>query len=165
MAANPTFEQTPAKYLKTLSIIHFALVAGQMLFAIVALVQSKKIMINVRNPRDPLIFIVPLIAAGGFVASNVLFKKKVNEIGKTASLKIKLIDYQTALIIRFAALEGPSLLGIVAFLITGQLFFLVISGAIILYFIHIRPTKQSIEETLELNYQELGTFSQPDKVL
>jgi hypothetical protein len=47
-----------------------------MLFAIVALVQSKKIMINVRNPRDPLIFIVPLIAAGGFVASNVLFKKR-----------------------------------------------------------------------------------------
>jgi hypothetical protein len=54
--ANPNFEQTPAKYLKTLSIIHFALVAGQMLFAIVALVQSKKIMINVREPPRPAYF-------------------------------------------------------------------------------------------------------------
>jgi hypothetical protein len=165
MAPNPNQQITPATYLRTISIIHVALIAGQVLFAIVALVQTRKLIINVRYMRDPLLFVIPLAAVSGFIASNALFKKKVSEIDKTASLKTKLMAYQGALIIRFACLEAPSLFGIVVFLITGQLLFLLISAAIILYFIYVKPSKQNIQDDLQLSYQELNAFSQPNDVL
>ena len=62
--------------------------------------------------------------------------------------------YQTALIIRCAFSEGASLLGIVAFLITGNLVYLLLTGLNIIYFIWIRPTKQKIEDELNLGYEE-----------
>lgn len=165
MAGNPNIQQTPATYLRTCAIIHLALTIGQVLFAIVAIFQSKKIMINVRNIHDPLLYLVPLFAVSGSVLGNVLYKSKVNSIPKTDSLKGKLTAYQSAMIIRFALLEGPSLFGIVAFMLTGELFFLIVSAMLIIYFIYLKPTKSSIQDALDFSYQEQDAFNQPDKVL
>lgn len=62
--------------------------------------------------------------------------------------------YQSATIVRLALLEGPSLFGIVGFLLTGNLIFLGISGALIACFIYQRPTRQKIEDDLNLSYEE-----------
>jgi len=86
--------------------------------------------------------------------SNFMFKKQLDLAVAKSSLNEKLGGYQTALIIRFALLEGPSLFGIVSYLLSGNLLFLAISGLIILYFITIRPTRDKVETDLNLDYQE-----------
>ncbi|OOQ61021.1 hypothetical protein [Mucilaginibacter pedocola] len=165
MQPNPALELTPAKFLQRITIIHLALVAGQILVAIVALVQTDKLVINVRYMNDPLLFVVPIAAMGGFIGSNVLYKKKISEINRNTALKSKLTAYITVFIIRMAVLEGASLLGIVAFLVTGQLLFLLISAAIIIYSVALRPTKQKVEDVLEMDFKEKMAFGQGDRVL
>jgi hypothetical protein len=155
---NRNVNQTPQGYLKTISIIHLALLAGQVMFGIVAFIQIGKIQIDIKNNNDPFLFLVPLLAVGGFIASNLMFKQQLNSSIKKDSLNGKLMGYQTALIIRCALLEGPSLFGIVTYLITGNCLFLIISGLLMLYFISIRPTRVKIENDLNLTYEEKTAF-------
>nr|WP_294942857.1 hypothetical protein [uncultured Mucilaginibacter sp.] len=166
MHSNVNLPQTPATFLRTITIIHLALGAGQVLFGVVVLSLSNRIIINVRDTHDPMVYLVPLLAVTCFFLSNFMFKKVLSSAIKPEStLRQKLMYYQTALIIRLALLEGPSLFGIVAFFLTGSLFFLLISGFLVCYFIYIRPTKDNIEETLELSYEEKEVFNRRDEYL
>ena len=144
-------QQSP---LKTITIIHMALMAGQVLFAIVALTITQKTTFNVKYSGDPLLYIVPVIAIAGFLASDYLFKQQIELARTRDTLQSKLMAYQTALIIRCALLEGASLFGIVATLRSGNLFFMMISVSIILYFISFRPTKEKAKSLLKLSYEE-----------
>jgi hypothetical protein len=166
MPSNVNLPQTPATFLRNITIIHLALAAGQVLFGAVVLSISKRIIINVRDTHDPMVYLVPLLAITCFILSNFLFKKVLSTaIKPDSTLRQKLLYYQTALIIRLALLEGPSLFGIVAFFLTGSLFFLLISAFLVGYFIYIRPTKGNIEEVLELNYEEKEVFSRREEYL
>ncbi|MGZ3756913.1 MAG: hypothetical protein ACXVAY_04760 [Mucilaginibacter sp.] len=151
--------QTPQSYLKVISIIHLALFAGQTMFAIVAFFLVGKTQIDIKNNNDPLLFLVPILAIGGFIASNLMFKQQLNSSTNRDALKDKLMGYQTELIIRFALLEAPSLFGIGSYLLTGNFLFLIISGLLMLYFISIRPTRVKIENDLNLTYDEKTAFS------
>ncbi|AYL96923.1 hypothetical protein [Mucilaginibacter celer] len=144
--------QSAAALVKTTIIIHLALTAGQILFAVVTFLIPKKPATGHSN--DMLIFIVPTLAVSCFAAGHLLFKKLLSNINSQSPLKAKLISYQSATIIRLALLEGPSLFAIVSFLITGNMVFIGIAGLIILYFIYLRPTRQKIEDDLNLGYDE-----------
>lgn len=157
--------QTPKTFLKTISIIHLALIAGQVLFAITALGIKTKHQTDVRNSNEVFMFIVPLLALAGFVAGQLLFKQQVNKLSGETSLKEKIKGYQGAVIVRFALLEGPSLFAIAAFLMTKNLLFLLVSGVIILYFISLRPTKERTENDLNLSFEEKLTFGREDEIL
>jgi hypothetical protein len=157
--------QTPKTFLKTLSIIHLALIAGQVLFAITALGIKTKHQTDVKNSNEAFMFIVPLLALAGFVAGHMLFKQQVNKLSGETSLKEKIKGYQGAVIVRFALLEGPSLFAIVAFLLTKNLLFLLVSALIILYFISLRPTKEKTENDLNLSYEEKLNFDKEDESL
>ena len=165
MLSNHDYEKPLAYYLKSIVIIHLALTTGQILFAVVSVLTTKKIIVNVRFMDDPLVYIVPVFAAVGFTAANILYRKKVGNIDKTKSIEGKLKDYQTAFIIRCAALEVPSFFAIVAFLITGIVFFLLVSVLTIVYFFYIKPTREKISEALGLNHYEKQLFGQRDTVL
>ena len=143
--------QSAAALVKTTIIIHMALAAGQILFAAVTFLIQKP---STGTNNDMLIFIVPAITVTSFAAGHLLFKKLIGNINSQSPLKAKLISYQSATLIRLALLEGPSLFAIVSFLITGKLVFIGIAAAIILYFIYLRPTKQKIEDDLNLGYDE-----------
>ena len=155
---NLPVNQTPQGYLKTISIIHLALLAGQVMFAIITFIQVGKTQIDIKNSNDPFLFAVPILAIGGFIASNLMFKQQLSSSLNKDTPNDKLMGYQTALIIRLALLEGPSLFGIVTYLITGNFLFLIISGLLMLYFISIRPTKVKIENDLNLSYEEKTEF-------
>ncbi|CAN5436190.1 hypothetical protein BH09BAC6_BH09BAC6_28740 [soil metagenome] len=149
---------TPATFLRTNTIIHLALAAGQLLFGIIAFLKTANQYFDLKNTGDPLFFIVPMVAIGGFAVGNFLFKKALITIAVQDQLNEKLKVYQSALITRAAMLEGPSLFGIVCFMITGNLFFLAIPGVIVLYFLTLWPTKQKMENDLDLTYEEKMEF-------
>jgi hypothetical protein len=156
---------TPEGFIKSISVIHLALLAGQVVFGIVAFGQSGKAYFGIRNTGDVLIFIVPVVAIAGFLAAYVLFQQQLIALRSKASLGEKIIGYQTALIVRFALLEGPSLLAIVAYLANGNLFYLAIAGLLVFYFISLRPTLEKVENDLELNFTERIEFLDNDEVI
>jgi len=146
---------------KTITIIHAALTLGQVMFGVVAFLQIGKSGINM-NTDDSFLFVAPLLAISCFIAGNLVFKQQLNNIAKKDTLKEKLMSYQAALITRYALLEGPSLFGIVCYMLTGNFLFLLISGLIVLYFITIRPTKTKIDNDLNLSYQDQIEFDRTD---
>jgi hypothetical protein len=154
---------TPEGFLKSISIIHLALLAGQVIFSIVAYAQSEKIYFGIHNMDSVFIYIVPLVAVGGFMIGYLTFKKQLVDIRSKSSLGEKIIAYQTALITRYALLEGPSLLAIVIYLQSGNLFFLAIAGLLMMYFLFLRPTMEKVENDLDLNFTERIEFLDKDE--
>ncbi|WP_121811596.1 hypothetical protein [Mucilaginibacter kameinonensis] len=162
MISKQAQNQSPAAIVKTLPIIHLALVAGQTLFVAVTFIIPKNPVKSAGN--DMLIYIAPILAVTCFIAGHFLFLKLLGNIKSDSTLKDKLMAYQSATIVRLALLEGPSLFSIVGFLLTGNMIFLGITGAIIAYFIYLRPTRQKIEDDLSLSYEEKAELDGTGKV-
>lgn len=145
----------------TLKIIHIALFAGQLLFAVVAFVVNKNsIHLDIKNTSNDVFFlIVPPFAVSCIVLGTFLFKKQINQGPQNGnafsdSLSDKIKRYQTAFIQRAALMEGPSLFGIVIFLRTGNLLYIIISGCIMAYYLSLRPTIDTVADALQLSYEE-----------
>jgi len=145
---------TPKTFLKTIKIIYLALLTGQLLFFVVAFTQTPRHKFALDFSDDPLVLVVPLMAVMSFILSNILFRQQLGIAVNQTTLSGKLTSYQTASIIRFAVIEGTSLFSIVAFLISGNLFFAAIFGLLILMFIVNHPSKDKVENDLNLSYEE-----------
>ncbi|GAB3903095.1 hypothetical protein [Mucilaginibacter boryungensis] len=148
----------PRLFFKLLTIIYFALLAGQLLFGATAFAITQAKGFNLTT-RDPLVLVVPITTLGCFVAGSIVYKQLLNLAANKSTLNEKLMCYQSAFIARLALLEGPSLFGIVAYLLSGNLFFLAISGLIVLNFIAIKPTRDKVGTDLNLDYQEKAEIS------
>lgn len=165
MDNNINSRPTPQGFLRSISIIHLALLSGQVIFGIVAYAQSARVFFGIHNMDDMFIFIVPVVAIGGFMAGYLIFKQQLIIIRSKKPLGEKMISYQTALIMRYALLEGPSLLAIVAYLLNGNLFYLIVAGLLMLYFLFLRPTMEKVENDLDLNFNEELEFLDEDETV
>jgi len=154
---NKQNQPLPNPYLKTISIIHIALTIGQLLFASLAFIKNGSTKFEL-NLNDTFFIVEVILVTSSVIASNFLFKQNLDKARQQTEVSGKLTRYQSALIIRYALLEGPSLFGIVVYMITGNVFFLAISSALILYFLFLRPTKQMIKDDLQLSYDEAETL-------
>lgn len=151
-----SIRQSPRNALKTTKLIHLALLAGQVMFAIVAFSISNKQLSFVTKDKenDIFLYLVPLFAIGGFVVGNFIAKKILASFMNKETLTEKLAGYQTALIVKCALLESASLMGIVAFLLTNNWIFLLIAIAIMFYFFTLHPTVDKVTDDLQLSYEE-----------
>ena len=145
---------TPESVLKTLAFTHVAMLAFQMLFAIVAFAQTTRMYFGVMNMDDQFVFIAPVLALGGFFGGYLIFKKQKYLLREKENLLDKLAGYQSVLITRFALILGPSLFSIVAYILSGNIFFLVITAFMTLYFIFLRPTREKIEADLRFSFDD-----------
>jgi len=109
--------------------------------------------------------LVPLVAVAGIAASFQVFKLMVKKAREHPDLKSKVSRYGSALIVRYALLEAPSLLGIIAFFLTDNYLFLAISGLIVALFFVIRPTKAKLEQDLELTPTEIAYLDDPNAII
>lgn len=150
-----TTQQTPKEYFKALKIVHFALIAGLIFFGLISFCLHQfgfeSTSIELQNI---FIYFIPMFVLVGYLVSNVLFKNRLNHCKGKSELKEKLNDYRSALIIRWAFLEGPAFLAIVAHLLTGYITYLAWAGIIIFYLIAIMPTISKTVTDLELDYEE-----------
>ena len=145
-------KQTPEGTLKTLSFTHVAMLAFQMLFAITAFAQSNRIYFGVMNMDDQFVFIVPVLALGGFFGGYLVFKKHKYLLREKDTLQEKLAGYQSSLITRFAMIQLPSLLSVIAYILSGNVFFLFVTGIMSVYFIFLRPTREKVENDLHFDF-------------
>lgn len=159
---------TPQSYFKTLNILFFALLAGQIMFAAAA------ILINYTQPIAPvftqdlqqlLLIIMMLIALVNIGVSYVIFTGKIKAIRNQADWESRLRNYQTALIIRFALMEMPSILATLLFMLSGNMLFLGFTGAIILVFLFLKPSSKTMVNHLKLDYNDEATLQDSHAVL
>lgn len=165
MENNQPIAFTPKSFIQRITIIHLALIMGQLLFSGVSYSLVETNFLSFDFGSDVFVMLVPAIAVSGAFASNFIYNKKIGELTSLESLKDKVMCYQTACIIRYALLEGSALFGIVSYMQSGNLLFLIIAGALIVYFVSLRPTKEKIEMDLNFSFEQKTTFNQMDEVI
>ena len=104
------------------------------------------------------IYLVPVAAVAGYFLSQWVFRKQIQSISKNQPLSQKLEKYQKALLIKYALLEGPGFLAVIAYYLSGNALHLVIAIALIVYLFVQRPTVEKIKADLPLSYEEEKEF-------
>jgi len=159
--------QSSKEFFKIISIIHLALVSGIVLFGIV-------IYFFIADFQQPdtrseiagmLVYLVPGLVIAGIIASNIIFRVKLNGVIDSDDLKQKMTVYRELLIIRYALLEGPALFALAAIFITNNINFLVYAGLIVILMATKRPTKKSAIADLALSQQEISALDDPETVV
>ena len=158
-------EQTPRKFLKTLSLLHAALLGAQILFAGVVLLLNSDRDIGTQASDNVFLYVVPVMSGMSFLLSRFLFSSLVAKARAKDSLKEILVAYQGAFLVRLALLEAPSLFAIVTYFVTGNIILLAVSGLIILYFLTLAPSKQKVESDLNLSYNHKLEFDKSDQII
>lgn len=151
---NQTNSSTPNALIKVTIIIHLALLIGQVLFGVAVFFITPNALLDLKPGNDPLFYISPFLVIMGIVLGTFLFKQQIGKVIDKTTMKEKLSVYQTAFIIRAALSEGASMFGIVCMMLTSNLLYLILVGINVVYFISIRPTREKIEEALNLDYNE-----------
>ena len=84
---------------------------------------------------------------------------------KSNSLREKLVLYQQTTIVRYAILDAATFFSAIAFMLSSNVFYLVISLLLLLYLIKLRPTKWKLLEDLALNKEDTMQFQNEDRPL
>lgn len=154
---NPNFQPR----FKTIQIIHLALLLGQVVFGFVAFnaVQTDGTMhLNVDVSSNILYIVCLFLLVAGNTVSYFITSKLLNAVKEGDSLQAKFTSYQTALIIRFAMMEGANLFVLVVFMLTGNSLLLYVAIAVIAVMGLIRPTRTHFAEVAELSTTETREF-------
>ncbi|WP_167618647.1 hypothetical protein [Maribellus sediminis] len=154
---------TPKEYFRSLQIVHLALMAGIVSFIVIAIVlQNMGFESDGEDMIPALIYVVPVFMIGGILASNNVFKFRLKTCISQSGLKQKLEEYRSALIIKFALVEGPSFFAIIAYLLTANLVFVGITVLLLAVLLSYRPTPAKSIIDLELDYDERKILEETD---
>ncbi len=161
------YKMTSKDFFKSVQIIHLALITGVIILGIFAY-SFHYIGIEMEGGKElnfALIYVVPVFAIAGIIASNLVFKQKLKECIAQPNLKDKLNCYRSALIIKFALIEGSSFFALVAFLLTGDLLYLGFAAILVVVFITYTPSKEKSIVDLELNPTEKQIIFDADAII
>lgn len=146
---------------KALSVLHFSLFIGQVMFAFMAgyLIYSTSFEPVITNDEQVLVLGAGVIGLSLtlVIAAFVLFKKKVEKISlNPAVVTEKLTAYRASSIILWAMLEVPTILTIVVYLLTGNEVLLIVVGVLMLVFYYAKPRISKTAQDLGLTEEEIN---------
>ena len=150
--------QTAKAVLKTITIIHFALCISVFAFGTFIFLTTENAILNISDTTDTFFFLVPVFAIIAATASQFLFQKNLKIVHTKNTLKEKLMHYQSAKIIQFALIEGAAFFSVAIFMISTNLYYLIIATVLLTYLIFLRPTTSAIKEDLDLNVDQEREF-------
>lgn len=133
-----------------------AMITGMVLFIIAAFVAvADTRYFEIPGVEDPFVIIVPVLLVAGMGIGNMLFQKLITPAkDESKSLTQKISIFSSSTIIRYALTEGPVLIAIIAFLTSGNMFYLIFAGVGILYFLTLKPKPEKISKDLNLSYDQ-----------
>lgn len=143
-------------------VVWFSMLIGQVFFCAIALYLVKLRAMNIiqSNLNSILLYLVPAVAVVCIFTSFYIYKQRMVALKDITDLNQKITDYRSALIVRWALIEGPSFLAIVAYLLTGNYILLGVAAVIIAVFILIMPNQTKFEADLELGWQDKNDLVQ-----
>jgi len=149
-------EMSLGETLRNNLVVWAAMLVGQLFFVAIAVYMVKYGGMN--KPQlelgDILLYIVPLISLISVFMSFYIFNQRLNALKDEPGLSKKLADYRSALIVRWALVEGPSFFAIVSYLLTGNYLLLGFAIILIAIFILIMPSSSKLDSDLELSWQD-----------
>jgi len=162
-----TNQFTSKEYFNSLYIMYISLILGQVFFAIVTvfLNQSGQISPIIVESKFTLLLVTIFSAFAGIYGSNYFFRLKINMVKQTNGLYNKLVEYRSASIAKWAILEAPSFLAIVAYFLTGDMTFIIITLAIIAFLLMNRPMAEKTCLDLDLDTQHKIRLMDPNSVI
>ncbi|MBQ4915234.1 hypothetical protein J8L85_12340 [Maribacter sp. MMG018] len=144
-------------FLKTLSFIHLSLVIGLLAVTGIILFQGKGFSADT-NGDDIFLYIVPIISIIGYFGGQFLFNRSISKINREQSMKEKLTTYTSASLVKYACIEGPAIICLVAYYSTGNALPLTIAFCLMAFLIVQRPSKHRIIGQLPLTPEEKKEF-------
>ncbi len=152
-------------YLKSLQIIFRAMFLGQLMFAAIMLFLVMSGKLNSPNAElgNILLTVAVAISVGAVAAAYVLFRNRVEIAKQQNNLTAKLDGYRAAYVIQLALSEGPTLLAIIFYFVSGNRALWIVIVLLLINFLNLSPSKSKISQQLELNGEEESMLDQgPD---
>ena len=157
---------TTGEYLKALKVIHIGLTAGMAIFLIIAVVlQLKGFEPELKEIEMILLGVTAFAAISGIFAGNMIFRKRLEQLIELKNLNGKLTGYQSALIVKYALIEGPAFFTVVAYLLTTNVLFPVIAVFLVVVMVLSAPRKDKLISDLNFSTKETSVFENPDSVI
>ena len=149
----------PANDFKGINILYYALVAGQILIALVMsylMIDSEKTFSW--EMSNPFHLIAPILMLSCISIGSFLFTKKMEEGKNLNGLNEKLEHYRASIILRSTLLEGANLICIIFFFLEQNYFFLMLFFIGFGAFLLVRPSADFFKEKYKLNEEERVAF-------
>jgi hypothetical protein len=148
---------------KSLGIIHKAMMGAILVFGAIAsyLKQQDALAVTEFDLQMQRLFqvIAIVLAAVGFMAGGVLFKKRLFAIREMpGTLREKMGAYTAACLLQWALLEGPALFCVVAYYLTGNYAFLGLGGVLVLLLFLHAPSRTKTAFQLGVTEQDLDAL-------
>lgn len=148
-----------------MSFLHLVISVTPIVLGALFFFNTEDAILDISSTNDLFLAIVPLGAIGSIFFGDLVFRKMTRNLPNNIDLRTKLARFQTASIIKYALLEGAALLGIVVFIHTQNLIYLIMGVLVAFYLAILRPTKQKIENALSLTGEEKARFDRVNEPL
>jgi cell division protein FtsL len=155
---------TSKQYFKTAKILHRALVGGVVLFAFIAsYMLSGEEHIAIYNTETNIFYIiVGVLGLWALFGGEVIFKNQIKKARIQPALSLKMMQYQSANILKYAHVEGVAVFSIVAAILTLTVWFLIIAGFLVFVLVSYHPSVEKAIKELDLNIEEQKQVNNPD---
>lgn len=160
--------KTTGEFFKQLQIIHLGLCAGVILMGGVMVFsgpEAGRWDWNFESPgaeNEPLYFALgAFVLFIGLTVGKALGNKRIRSVTRQDTFYTKLNSYRSGMILQFAMLEGPALINLVFYFLTGNYIFLVLAGMALVMLILRRPGPGQLASTLheQLTSQEISDIN------
>ncbi|MEO6488498.1 MAG: hypothetical protein ABIO04_01045 [Ferruginibacter sp.] len=146
---------------KSLQVVYFSLLAGQILFILIAVYLITKNLFTVSKPELENIFmpVLVIVAFICIISGNRIYKARVSRLKDVNPIASKFVEYRAVTLLRWALLEAPCLFAIICYLLTSNFLFLVVAALLLFIFVSTAPIKNKVASEMGITSEEL------DKIL
>ena len=146
--------QQPKDFIKTLQIIHWALVLGVLVFTAVIAYTQKNTLYFSYTENKMFLYMAIIISFIGNMASKQLYAKLISQINVNQKLFDKAAKYSTAHILRVAMLEFPALMCVIFAMQSNNSFYFILVAILVIIMIAIFPSKEKFINDVPLTPKE-----------
>jgi hypothetical protein len=162
-------QQTKSNKIKALVILHKALLIGQALFLVIATIinftDTTETTSSLRSYPNQITLLCIAIGIAGYLAGNVLFRKKLEQINSDPkSFSERFNDYRAACITRWALSEFATLFCIILFFVSRIDVLLLVAVALIVLFLTSAPTLTKTASDLNTSEAEIEQMNSASSV-
>lgn len=153
-------EQNLQQELKSMKIIHIALVTGVAFLILISIFLNQSmgdIMIESKENegfKNIFLLVANILSFGSILAGIMISNKKIQDI-EGFQLSEELKKYREVIIIRAATIEGAAFLFIIGFILTGSNIFLLEGIAVLILMLFFFPTKNRIVNKIKHDIREI----------
>lgn len=148
-------------FFRSISVLYTALLAGQVIFTLLAfaLVSTGNFATSMPEAENIFFILVPALIISARLGGTAMFKKKLQQALNAGTITEKLSIYRSALITRCALLEGSVLFAIITYLLTNKIALLGFAAGGLFLFYLLKPTKEKMVSELQLSGNEAATIT------